>query len=224
MHLVYCNPNPNSESNFNLNANPYPNPKHNHNPNPKPNSNPNPYRYTLTFTLSLSISLSLTFTLNLTLTLTLTPTVSLTLTLILFIIALICNPDAHLNRYPDSTRCSYFTHDLYGYTNRNPNVVSSRDTLITSPVLHLAPTERHWRPARMTIRHGCGTLQAGNARPPLWCTILIRHVYCHPFHPNTNPNASPNPKPSLNCSRKSDSNPIQTSFDVSHHIATPALL
>ena len=174
MHLLYCNPNPNSKSNFNLNANPYPNHNHNHNPkpNPKPNPNPNPYRCTLTFTLSLSISLSLTFTLNLTLTLTLTPTVSLTLTLTLFIIALMCNPDAHLNRYPDSTRCSYFTHDPYGYTNRNPNVVSSRDTLHVSPVLHLAPTERHWRPARKTRRHGCGTLQAANARPLSRCTIL----------------------------------------------------
>ena len=145
-------------------------------------------------------------------------------TLTLFIIALMCNPDAHLNRYPDSTRCSYFTHDPYDYTNRNPTVVSSRDTLNTSPVLHLAPTERHWRPARWTRRHGCGTLQAGNARTPLRCTILIRHMYCDPFHPNTNPNPSPNPKPSPSRSRKSYSNAIQTSYDVSHHIDIPPVL
>ena len=49
-------------------------------------------------------------------------------------------------------------------------------------------------------------------------------MYCDPFHPNTNPNPSPNLKPSPNCSRKSDSKPIQTSFDVSHHIDTPPLL
>ena len=178
----------------------------------------------LTLTFSLSLSLSFIFTSTLTLTLTLTLIVSLVLTLTLFIIALMCNPDAHLNRYPDSTRCSYFTHDPYGYTNRNPNVVSSRDTLVQSSVLHSAPTERHWRPARGTIRHGCGTLQAGNARPPLRCTILIHHIYCHSFHPNTTPNPSPNPRPSPNRSRKVYSNPIQTSFDVSHYINAPPLL
>ena len=135
-----------------------------------------------------------------------------------------CDPDAHWNRYPYSTRSSYFTHDPYGYTNRNPNVVSSRDTLIPSPVLHLAPTERHWLPADRTRRHGCGTLHAGNARPPLRCTILICHMYCDPFHPNTNPNPSPNPKPSPNPSAKSSSNPIETSCDASHRIDTPPLL